>query len=135
MIGVSQFEQPVGFILFETFQGHVHAANSLAPPYWSSRSCDLCRKEGFQSSYRSPAHMAALPNRCFSFAPLQSLSARRNGAKEVIHDARFFSPSLQSADTHCFLEEEWCRPHSILIDFLLLMTLHRIDIRSDGSLC
>ena len=79
---------------------HVCASNSLVPPYWSPLSCDLCRKEGFQSSYRSPAHMAALPNRCFSFAPLQSLLARRNWAKEVIHDPRFFPPGCsQQAHT------------------------------------
>lgn len=44
----------------------------------------------FQSGYWSPAHMAALSNRCFSFVLLQSLSVQRHRAREVIHDASLF---------------------------------------------
>lgn len=39
----------------------------------------------------------------------------------MIHDARgFFPPSLQSADTHCFLDEEWCRLDSVLDRFSII---------------
>lgn len=119
-MGVSQFDYPVGLILLETCQGRSNVRSSPVPPCWSPQSCDLCRR-GFQSSYRSPAHMAALPNRCFSFAPLQSLSARRNGAKEVIHGAffPFFFPRRCSPTTQTLLR---MRPDSGLIGFLLLMT-------------
>lgn len=75
--------------------------------------------------------MAALPNRCFSFAPLQSLSARRNGAKEVIHDAGFFFsfflfiPPIQIQTALRMRSERGLGP--LLVGFLLLMTPEVMD--------
>lgn len=92
--------------------------------------CHVISAKKFQSGYRSPAHMAALSNRCFSFVLLQPLSAQRHRAKEVIHDASLF---LVTVTQIVLWVESKQGPDSVLIDFLFcyfIISLYRTDIKS-----
>lgn len=92
------------------------------------------RKKKFQSGYWSPAHMAALSNRCFSFVLLQSLGSE---AQSQRGDSWCEPFSCYSQQTERRLQvENKHEPGSVLVDFLLLRYDKAVEEdMTDGTDC
>lgn len=131
LMGVSQSEWPARLIFSAR---NVSGAFRLSLKHWRAcrsplgasitalpPSCDRCRtkkNKKIQSGYWSPAHMAALSNRCFSFALLQSLGS---AAQSQRGDSWCEPLPCYSQQTERRLQvENKHEPGSVLVDFLLL---------------
>lgn len=101
----------------------------------SSVTWSRCKRKEkkFQSGYWSPAHMAALSNRCFSFVLLQSLSSEAQSQR----GDSWCEPSCYSQQTERRLQvENKHEPGSVLVDFLLLWYDKAVEEdMTDGTDC
>lgn len=146
LMGVSQSEWPARLVFSAR---NVSGASRHCLKHWKAcrslfgasltvlpLSCDLDAKEKkkkFQSGYWSPAHMAALSNRCFSFVLLQSLSSEAQSQR----GDSWCEPSCYSQQTERRLQvENKHEPGSVLVDFLLLRYDKAVEEdMTDGTDC
>lgn len=113
------------------FHGHlvfVYTQKNMLLALWCQHNglpCHVIAAKKFQSGYWSPAHMAALSNRCFSFMLLQSLSSE---AQSQRGDSWCEPFPCYSGQTQTVLRVKMAR-------ILLWKIFVRTDIRSDGLHC